>query len=145
MGGCVGAITTFIVEPFVPHGQEFYLSIQSKRLGCDISFSEAGGVEIEENWDKVLRFAGLLFSQPVRGHSTHIAEEPARCVHADVLLSQAQLASSACHASRLHCMQVRMVHVPTGAALDRNLLAPLCSDLPVSLSNWPPNSAIATS
>jgi hypothetical protein len=23
------------------------------RLGCDISFSTAGGVEIEENWDKV--------------------------------------------------------------------------------------------
>ena len=28
-------------------------------------------------------------------------------------------------------MQVRMVHVPTGAALDQNLLAPLCSDLPL--------------
>ena len=52
MSGCVGAISTFIVEPFMPHGQEFYLSIQSKRLGCDLSFSEAGGVEIEENWDK---------------------------------------------------------------------------------------------
>ena len=33
--------------------QEYYLSIQSVRLGCDISFSDAGGVEIEENWDKV--------------------------------------------------------------------------------------------
>ncbi len=53
MGGCVGPITTFIVEPFVPHAQEYYLCIQSKRLGSDISFSEAGGVEIEENWDKV--------------------------------------------------------------------------------------------
>ena len=53
MSGCVGAITTFIVEPFQPHDQEFYLSIQSKRLGCIISFSEAGGVEIEENWDRV--------------------------------------------------------------------------------------------
>lgn len=53
MDGCVGAINTFIVEPFVPHDQEFYLSIQSNRLENTISFSEAGGVEIEANWDKV--------------------------------------------------------------------------------------------
>ena len=37
----------------MPHDQEFYLSVQSERLGNVISFSEAGGVEIEENWDKV--------------------------------------------------------------------------------------------
>ncbi|KAH9733988.1 ATP-citrate synthase alpha chain protein 2 [Citrus sinensis] len=53
MGGCKGPITTFIVEPFVPHNQEYYLSIVSDRLGCTISFSECGGIEIEENWDKV--------------------------------------------------------------------------------------------
>ena len=50
---CSGEISTFIVEPFVPHDQEFYLSIQSQRLGNVISFSEAGGVEIEENWEQV--------------------------------------------------------------------------------------------
>lgn len=54
MGGCKAPITTFIVEPFVPHDQEYYLSIFSERLGCTISFSECGGIEIEENWDKVL-------------------------------------------------------------------------------------------
>ncbi|XP_074584645.1 ATP-citrate synthase alpha chain protein 3-like isoform X2 [Curcuma longa] len=53
MGGCKAPITTFIIEPFVPHDQEFYLSIASERLGCAISFSECGGIEIEENWDKV--------------------------------------------------------------------------------------------
>ncbi|CAA6662162.1 unnamed protein product [Spirodela intermedia] len=53
MGGCKAPITTFIVEPFVPHEKEFYLSIVSERLGCTISFSECGGIEIEENWDKV--------------------------------------------------------------------------------------------
>lgn len=55
MGGCKGPITTFIVEPFVPHNEEFYLNIVSERLGCSISFSECGGIEIEENWDKVLK------------------------------------------------------------------------------------------
>lgn len=54
MSGCKGPITTFIVEPFVPHKEEFYLNIVSERLGNSISFSECGGIEIEENWDKVL-------------------------------------------------------------------------------------------
>ncbi|CAI5467205.1 unnamed protein product [Closterium sp. Yama58-4] len=53
MGQSKGPITTFIVEPFIPHKEEYYLSITSKRLGCDVSFSECGGVNIEENWDKV--------------------------------------------------------------------------------------------
>ncbi|KAL1300239.1 hypothetical protein HN51_044916 [Arachis hypogaea] len=53
MGGCKGPITTFIVEPFIPHNEEFYLNIVSDRLGYSISFSECGGIEIEENWDKV--------------------------------------------------------------------------------------------
>ncbi|XP_026381865.1 ATP-citrate synthase alpha chain protein 2 isoform X1 [Papaver somniferum] len=53
MGGCKGPITTFIVEPFIPHDEEFYLNIVSERLGCSISFSECGGIDIEENWDKV--------------------------------------------------------------------------------------------
>ncbi|KAK9725345.1 hypothetical protein RND81_05G137500 [Saponaria officinalis] len=53
VGGCKAPVTTFIVEPFVPHDQEFYLSIVSERLGCTISFSECGGIDIEDNWDKV--------------------------------------------------------------------------------------------
>eukprot|EP00252_Welwitschia_mirabilis_P013184 TRINITY_DN29103_c0_g1_i1.p1 TRINITY_DN29103_c0_g1~~TRINITY_DN29103_c0_g1_i1.p1 ORF type:complete len:424 (+),score=116.37 TRINITY_DN29103_c0_g1_i1:461-1732(+) len=53
MGGAKAPITTFIVEPFVPHNDEYYLSIVSERLGSTISFSECGGMEIEENWDKV--------------------------------------------------------------------------------------------
>ncbi|EFH68852.1 hypothetical protein ARALYDRAFT_888357 [Arabidopsis lyrata subsp. lyrata] len=53
MSGCKGPITTFIVEPFVPHNEEFYLNVVSDRLLCSISFSECGGIEIEENWDKV--------------------------------------------------------------------------------------------
>jgi ATP citrate (pro-S)-lyase len=53
MGGTRGPITTFIVEPFIPHRDEFYLSIVSDRLGVNFSFSECGGIDIEENWDKV--------------------------------------------------------------------------------------------
>jgi ATP citrate (pro-S)-lyase len=53
MSGTKGPITTFIVEPFVPHTDEYYLSIVSDRLGANVSFSECGGIDIEENWDKV--------------------------------------------------------------------------------------------
>jgi len=28
MEGCVGSVHTFVVEPFVPHKQEYYLCIQ---------------------------------------------------------------------------------------------------------------------
>ena len=48
--GCAGTVNTFIVEPFVPHDQEFYLSITSQRMSNQMAFSEQGGVEIEENW-----------------------------------------------------------------------------------------------
>jgi ATP citrate (pro-S)-lyase len=53
MSGTRGPITTFIVEPFIPHEDEYYLSIVSDRLGTNLSFSECGGIDIEENWDKV--------------------------------------------------------------------------------------------
>lgn len=53
MAGCKAPITTFIVEPFLPHDHEFYLNIVSERLGSSISFSECGGIDIEDNWDKV--------------------------------------------------------------------------------------------
>ena len=63
MDGCVGAINTFIVEPFVPHDQEFYLCLQTQRLGTDISFSPAGGIEIEANWDKVKKVTIPTFEE----------------------------------------------------------------------------------
>jgi len=44
--------------------QEYYLCIQTQRLGCDISFSEAGGVEIEANWDKVKKITIPTNKQP---------------------------------------------------------------------------------
>ena len=53
VGGRLGKVDTFIIEPFVPHEAEFYLAIQSTRDGYNVLFSEAGGVEIEDNWDRV--------------------------------------------------------------------------------------------
>lgn len=57
MGNSKGPINCFIVEPFVPHGTEYYLCIQAERNVNIILFSDQGGVEIEENWDKVKHVA----------------------------------------------------------------------------------------
>lgn len=34
--GCTGPVNTFVIEPFVPHKDEFYLCIQSNRLDIEV-------------------------------------------------------------------------------------------------------------
>ena len=63
--GVSGTVDTFIIEPFVPHAVEYYLSIQSTRDGVDVSFSEAGGVEVEANWDALKSVA--IHADPTSG------------------------------------------------------------------------------
>ena len=53
MDGSVGHINTFIIEPFVPHDAEYYFCIQTERSGLKLSFSDHGGMDIEEHWDRV--------------------------------------------------------------------------------------------
>lgn len=53
VSGVKGTLTTFLIEPFVPHKEEYYLSIQTVREGDRLSFGACGGIEIEDNWDKV--------------------------------------------------------------------------------------------
>jgi len=48
-----GEITTFVVEPFTPHGAEYYVGLGSERDGIKVSFGACGGIDIEENWDQV--------------------------------------------------------------------------------------------
>lgn len=48
-----GSLKTFLVEPLIPHKQEYYLAIKTFRDYDAIYFSDTGGVEVEENWEKV--------------------------------------------------------------------------------------------
>jgi succinyl-CoA synthetase beta subunit len=48
-----GLLTTFLIEPFVPHTSEYYVAIKTERDHDVIYFSTAGGIEIEENWQTV--------------------------------------------------------------------------------------------
>ncbi|MFX1551145.1 MAG: ATP citrate lyase citrate-binding domain-containing protein [Promethearchaeota archaeon] len=53
IGNVKGELTRLLIEPFIPHEKEYYVSITSER-DCDvIHFSFEGGIFIEENWDKV--------------------------------------------------------------------------------------------
>ena len=56
IGGVAGRLTHFLIEPFTPHEEEFYAAISSDSDGDNIFFSQQGGVYVEENWDKVLRW-----------------------------------------------------------------------------------------
>ena len=48
IGSVSGLLNTFLIEPFVPHDQsdEYYVCIQSNRMGEEILFYHAGGVDI---------------------------------------------------------------------------------------------------
>ncbi|MFH1588678.1 MAG: ATP citrate lyase citrate-binding domain-containing protein [Candidatus Diapherotrites archaeon] len=52
----LGKLTHFIVEPFVLHEQkqEMYVAMKTERNYDVIYFSLEGGIEVEENWDKVI-------------------------------------------------------------------------------------------
>ena len=44
-------LTHFLIEPFVPHSNEYYISILAERECTRVVFSTSGGIHVEENWD----------------------------------------------------------------------------------------------
>ena len=52
-GQTTGVLTHFLVEPFVPHEDEYYVAITTHRDKDTIHFSLMGGVDIEEVWETV--------------------------------------------------------------------------------------------
>ena len=53
IGNIRGELKRLLIEPFIPHEKEYYVSITSERENDIIHFSFEGGIFIEENWDKV--------------------------------------------------------------------------------------------
>jgi ATP-citrate lyase beta-subunit len=53
IGRLEGRLTTFLVEPFVPHYTEHYLALRSEREGELAYFSLHGGMGIEDRWHQV--------------------------------------------------------------------------------------------
>ena len=54
VGKVTGLLNHFIIEPFLPKSVEYYVAIKSDRTGETVYFSPSGGVDIEENWEKVV-------------------------------------------------------------------------------------------
>jgi ATP-citrate lyase beta-subunit len=46
-------LTTFLIEPFVSHREEYYVAIKTERDHDVIYFSTAWGIEVEEHWESV--------------------------------------------------------------------------------------------
>ncbi|MBI2145845.1 ATPase [Candidatus Woesearchaeota archaeon] len=53
IGKATDTLTHFLIEPYIPHEQEYYLSITSRRDGNTIHFSSEGGQDIEERWHSI--------------------------------------------------------------------------------------------
>ncbi len=45
-------VPTAIYE-FIPHDEEFFVALKAVREGVEIYYSHVGGVDVEQNWDKV--------------------------------------------------------------------------------------------
>mmetsp|Transcript_10244 Transcript_10244/g.15423 ORF Transcript_10244/g.15423 Transcript_10244/m.15423 type:complete len:434 (-) Transcript_10244:35-1336(-) len=54
VNGQTAALTHFLVEPFVPHKREYYVSITIEREYTQFLFSPFGGIGVEENWEKMV-------------------------------------------------------------------------------------------
>ena len=64
INGVKGVVTHFIVEPFMPHKHEYYLSMVTARDHDLIRFSTEGGMEVEANWDKMKEFKVPVGTKP---------------------------------------------------------------------------------
>ncbi|MEK6809120.1 MAG: ATP citrate lyase citrate-binding domain-containing protein, partial [Nanoarchaeota archaeon] len=57
IGKVTDKLTHFLIEPYVKHQKEYYLSITSERDFDNIFFSAVGGMNVEENWKYVVTYA----------------------------------------------------------------------------------------
>lgn len=51
--GVSGNLNTFLIEEFIPHSKEYYISFSALRDYDRVNFSYEGWVEVDENWHKV--------------------------------------------------------------------------------------------
>ncbi len=77
----VDMLTHFIVEPFTPHSQEEEYYISATCVGDDdvLYMSAEGGMEVEENWDKVVEVAF-----PITATEDEIADKIRKNIPKDV-------------------------------------------------------------
>lgn len=78
-------LTHFLIEPFLVHDQEFYLSLSSEREGDLLHFSSVGGAGIEERWNSMRSVLISPGEEPAEKLQCLLAEEGERIAKKDVL------------------------------------------------------------
>ncbi|MDH5509157.1 MAG: ATP citrate lyase [Nitrospinota bacterium] len=48
-------ISQVIIAEMIPHTEEYYLAVKSLREGAEVLMAKFGGIEVEENWEKVTK------------------------------------------------------------------------------------------
>jgi len=53
IGNATDTLTHFLIEPYIPHQEEYYINITSNRTSDLIQFSTQGGFNIEDRWNSI--------------------------------------------------------------------------------------------
>ena len=48
-------ISQVVIAEMIPHQEEYYLAVKSTREGAEALMAKFGGIEVEENWEKVTK------------------------------------------------------------------------------------------
>ncbi len=57
-------ISQVIISEMVDHEEEYYIAVKSTRSGAELLLAAMGGIEVEENWEKVKKLDVPLGSDP---------------------------------------------------------------------------------
>ncbi len=68
-------ISEVIISEMVPHEKEFYIAAQSTREGSDLLLASFGGIEIEENWEKVKKLSFQIGDVPEKKDIEKLARD----------------------------------------------------------------------
>ncbi len=71
-GETTGTLTHFLIEPFVPHEEEYYLAFTTGHDKDTIHFSTKGGVDIEEVWESVTTLDVPILGDPAALHVANV-------------------------------------------------------------------------
>jgi ATP-citrate lyase beta-subunit len=75
LSGIKGTLDTFLVEPMTPHESEYYVAMKAGETHDSVYLSAFGGVEVEENWDKVREMTVPNFGELDKKHLQSLAKE----------------------------------------------------------------------
>jgi ATP-citrate lyase beta-subunit len=68
-------ISQVIVSEAIDHKDEYYASAKSTRDGVEVMVAKCGGIEVEENWDKVKRILVDIGETPTEAALTSLVKE----------------------------------------------------------------------